>query len=97
MRSEAAYQAKLIQKLEKLFPGCFIIRNDPANLQGVPDLLVLFGSRWAMLEVKLSGRADVQPNQEYYIHEFGRMSFASFVFPENENQVLHDLQLAFYT
>lgn len=95
MRTEAAYQAKLIEKLEKMFPGCFIIKTDPAETQGLPDLLILYGCGWAMLEVKLSSRSPVQPNQDYYVNLFGQMSYASFIFPENENQVLHELQFAF--
>lgn len=95
MRTEAFYQKKLIEKLQDMFPGCFIIRNDPAELQGIPDLLILYRNTWAMLEVKLSGGHHVMPNQEYYVNLFGQMSFASFIFPENETQVLHELQHAF--
>jgi hypothetical protein len=93
--SEASYQAHLIKKLSRMFPGCFVIRNDSTYLQGIPDLLVLFGSNWAMLEVKLTDRACVQPNQEYYVDMFNEMSYSSFVYPENEEQVLNELQLAF--
>lgn len=94
MRREAAYQANLIKKLENLFPGCFIMRTDPADTQGIPDILILYGNRWVMLEVKPFGGADIQPNQEYYVNLFNNMSYASFVYPENEKQVLHDLQFA---
>jgi hypothetical protein len=92
---EREYQADLITKLEELFPGCFILKNDSAYLQGVPDLLILFGNKWAMLEVKKNARAKVQPNQRYYIQALDSMSFAAFIYPENEEEVLHDLQLAF--
>lgn len=92
---ESDYQAKLIKKLEKMFPGCFIMQNDPSVTQGIPDLLILHGSLWAMLEVKISEDAPARPNQPYYIDYFGQMSFAAFIFPENEKQVLDALQLAF--
>jgi hypothetical protein len=95
MRSEASYQAGLITTLERLFPGCFIVRNDPALNQGVPDLLILWGDRWAMLEVKKSSREPYQPNQEFYIQRFNDMAFASAIYPENEDEVLDDLQQAF--
>lgn len=90
--SEAAYQAKLIKKIQRMFPECFILKNDPSENQGVPDILILFGIQWAMLEVKLSESSPMQPNQEYYISMFDNMSFASFIYPENEEQVLDDLQ-----
>ncbi len=92
MISEAAYQTKLIKKLERLFPGCHILKNDPRVTQGIPDLLILIGNQWAMLEVKISHNAPQQPNQEYFVEQFGEMSFAAFICPENEDQVLNDLQ-----
>jgi hypothetical protein len=94
MKSEAAYQASLIKKLEKLFPGCYIRKNDPAETQGVPDILILFGNRWAQLEVKLSDTAPKQPNQQFYVDMFNEMSYASFINPQNENEVLYELQRA---
>lgn len=92
---ESVYQAKLIKKLDKLFPGCFILKNDSEYLQGVPDLLVLFEDQWAMLEVKASADAPTRPNQPYYVDKLDRMSFAAFIYPENEEDVLYDLQQAF--
>ncbi len=95
MKSEAAYQLSLINKLKTLFPGCHIIKNDPSENQGIPDLLILFKDRWAMLEAKLSDKSPIQANQPYYVNMFDGMSFASFINPSNEEQVLNDLQSAF--
>lgn len=95
MTSEAVYQRSLIKKLQIIFPGCFILKNDPMENQGVPDILILFGAQWAMLEVKLSNESRIQPNQRHYINLFDEMSFASFISPENEIEVLNDLQSTF--
>lgn len=95
MKSESIYQANLIKKIQMLFPDCFILKNDPSENQGIPDLLLLFGNTWAMLEIKLSKDAVIQPNQMYFVDMFNRMSYASFIHPENEEQVLYDLQTAF--
>lgn len=92
---ERDYQRALIDKLERLFPGCFILKNDPGYLQGVPDLLVLHGGRWAMLEVKASAKAATRPNQNYYVELLNRMSFAAFIYPSNEQEVLDALARAF--
>jgi hypothetical protein len=92
---EATYQANLIKKLQKMFPGCFILKNDPSVNQGVPDLLILFKDKWAMLEVKQSETSPERPNQPYFVKLFNKMSFASFIHPKNEKQVLHDLQSTF--
>jgi len=92
---ERDYQAKLIKKFRQVFPGCVILKNDSAYLQGVPDLLILWNDRWAMLEVKASRRFIPSANQEYYVDMLNEMSFASFIYPENENEVLDDLQYTF--
>ena len=97
LRSETVYQSKLIKKLKLLFPGIHVLKNNPDELQGVPDLLLLYEDRWAMLEVKLSSSAGIQPNQKYYVDLFNEMSFASFVYPEVEGKVLDDLQYTFGT
>lgn len=92
---ESTYQAKLIKKLERRFPGCLILKNDSSYKQGIPDLLVLWKRRWALLEVKASANAPQQPNQEYYIGLGRDLSFAAFIFPENEEEVLDELQRSF--
>lgn len=88
---ENKYQSELIKKLSALYPQSMILKNDPNYIQGVPDLLVLRDERWAMLEVKASSKASHRPNQEYYIAKLNRMGFARFVYPENEDEVLRDL------
>lgn len=92
---ESTYQARLIKKLERLFDGCIILKNDSGYKQGIPDLLVLHKKRWALLEVKASANADQQPNQEYYITLGKQLSYAAFIFPENEDEVLSELQRTF--
>lgn len=91
---ESVYQDKLIAKLEMEFPGIVVIKQDSSYLQGIPDLLLLYKNRWAMLEVKKSARAKEQPNQRWYVEEFNSMSYAAFIYPENEGEVLNDLREA---
>lgn len=88
---ENKYQAGLIQRLTARFPHCMILKNDPNYIQGVPDLIVLYDGRWAMLEVKASAKASHQPNQDYYVARLNHMGFARFVYPENETEVVRDL------
>lgn len=94
-RRENAYQAQLIKKLETMFPGCMILKNDSGYKQGILDLTILWGRSWASLEVKASKTAEIQPNQEYYVKRLDEMSFASIICPENEAEVLSALQQAF--
>lgn len=91
---ESTYQAKLIKKLEKLFPGCVVQKNDPNYRQGFPDLTIFFRDRWAALEVKAHADAPTQPNQPHYVERLNGMSYAAFIYPENESEVLSELQRA---
>ena len=90
---ETEYQMYLAQKIRRLLPGSHVLKNDSGFQQGIPDLTILYGDRWAMLEVKRSANARKRPNQEWFIETFDAMSFAAFIYPENEEQVLRDLQL----
>lgn len=93
--TENQYQSKLIKKLERRFYPCIVLKNDASYQQGIPDLTVLCGDRWAFLEVKASPDANVQPNQEHFVRQLDEMSFAAFINPENEEEVLSALQQAF--
>lgn len=73
------------------------MKNDPTYIQGIPDLIVLYGNKWAALEVKKNNRASLQPNQEYYVNLMNEMSFASFIMPENKEAVLNEMEQTFRT
>lgn len=91
---EGRFKESLTKRLESLFPGCVILKNDEQLLQGVPDMLILWEKQWAMLEVKRSANAERQPNQGYYVDLFNSMSYAAFIYPENEEEILSELQRA---
>ena len=95
MQKENAFQANLIKELKTRFPGCIVLKNDPNYKQGIPDLLVLYKDRWVALECKRSEKAPHQPNQDYYVGQMNDMSYAAFIFPENKEVVLHEIQQAF--
>ena len=95
MKPERDFQPNLIKELKALFPGCIVLKNDPNYIQGFPDLTVLYRGNWALLECKRYEDARRQANQKYYIDLASKMSFGSFIFPENKQEVLHDLQQAF--
>lgn len=97
---ERDYQAGLIKKLRKLYPGCIIMKNDSGYIQGIPDLTILYKDRWAALEVKIrepNHAKAFEPNQEWFIETMSEMSFAACIYPENEKEVLRGLQQTFTT
>lgn len=95
MKKESKFQNDLIKELERLFPGCIVLKTDPNYIQGFPDILILFKNMWAALECKRNKSSKHQPNQDIYVDSLGRMSFASFIYPENKQEVLDGLQKAF--
>lgn len=90
---ESGFQDKLREDLQRLFPGCMIFKMD--QIQGIPDLLILFKNRWAALECKKSASASKRVNQDYYVQLMNSMSFSRFIYPENKEEVLSELCKAF--
>lgn len=91
---ERDFQASLIKELKARFPGCMVMKLDPDYIQGIPDLLILFGDKWATLECKRSASASHRPNQNYYVNQMNEMSYSAFIYPENKEEVLDELQHA---
>ena len=51
---ENKFKQGLTKELKERFPSCVVVHLDPNEVQGHPDLLVLYGSTWAALEGKRS-------------------------------------------
>lgn len=92
---ESKFQSDLIKKINRILPECIVLKNDPNYLQGVCDLVVLGPNKYAVLECKRSAKAPKQPNQDYYVNKFKEWSYGSFVYPENEEEVLNELRETF--
>lgn len=91
---ESIFQRKLIQELHKRYPGCWTEKADPGYRQGTPDLRFYYGKFWAAFEVKRNKLEKHQPNQDEYIARLDSMSFARFIFPENFDSVMEELDCA---
>lgn len=89
---ESKFQAQLIKDIKKRFPGCIVMKTDPTYIQGIPDLLILNDSKWASLEVKKNEKAKHQPNQDFYVEKMNNMSFSAFIYPENKEVVLDEME-----
>lgn len=90
---ESGFQDRLIKELKEMLPGCMTFKMD--QIQGIPDLLILYGKTWFSLECKRSAKAKRQPNQEYYVELMNKMSFSRFICPENKEEVFNEIRKAF--
>lgn len=94
-KRENEFQRNLIRTIKDLFPGCIVLKNDANYIQGIPDLSIFYKDKWAMLECKRSASASLRPNQDTWCKKADDMSFCRLIFPENEEEVLNELQQAF--
>ena len=49
---ENKFQSDLKKEIKSVLPDCIITKLDCNDIQGIPDLLILNGSKWATLECK---------------------------------------------
>ncbi len=92
---ERNFQSKLIKEIKTRFEDCIVMKNDADYKQGIPDLLVLYKDKWAALECKKDKNSSKRPNQDYYVNKMNDMSFASFIYPENMEDVLNGMERSF--
>ena len=86
---ESNFEKRLIKEIKQLFPGAIVSKL--RDTQGIPDRLILYGSKWAALEIKRELGASHRPNQDWYVEKMDQMSFSRFVYPENKDEVLQAL------
>lgn len=91
---ESRFQGNLIKKIKSLIPGVIVLKNDAGYIQGFPDILILGKNKWAALECKKSANAKHRPNQDYYVDRLSKFGYAAFIYPENEEEILNELQQA---
>ena len=92
---ESKFQKELMDEIKERYPGCVVLKNDSGYIQGIPDWTILYKKKWAVLETKKEERANHQPNQDYYVDKLNDMSYSSFVYPENKDEVLNQLSKVF--
>lgn len=92
---ERDVKRKLLKGVEERFPEAEVFYTDARLRQGTPDILVLNGKNWAMLEVKLHANSRRQPNQEYFVKKLDSMSFCKFVHQDNVEETLDEMERLF--
>lgn len=92
---ESDFQKELMDEIRDRYPGCMILKNDSGYIQGIPDWTILYKKKWAVIEAKRKRTAKKQPNQDYYVDKLNDMSYSSFAYPENKEEVLEQLSKVF--
>ncbi len=101
---ENEFQRKLKKEIKDRYPGCYVLKNDPTMNQGIPDLTILYKDKWAALEVKkdastaksaMAGKSGGRPNQPRNVAKMNEMSYAAFIYPENKEDILNELDKKF--
>ena len=92
-KKESEFKSKLYKEIRERFPGAEVLPNDASYIQGIPDATVYFpNGRYFMLEGKRSSNSPKRPNQEYYVNESPIRNNAMFVYPDNKDKVLSELE-----
>lgn len=94
-KRETDFQADLKKEIMERFPGAIVTKNDPNDIQGIPDLTVVWRNHWAMLECKKFTDAHRQANQAFYVKYANHYSFGAFIYPENKEEVLDAMEQSF--
>ena len=64
---ESKFQSDLKKELRDMFPGCIVTKMDSSDIQGIPDLLILYKQHWATLECKKSEKSKKQHDGCYVL------------------------------
>lgn len=93
---EMSFKQKFLAELEERLGHLDLeyIHTRPHN-RSIPDTIVLGPKYWAALEFKRTKRAPHQPNQDYYVFKLRENGYSNFVYPENSEEVLNDLERLF--
>ena len=92
---ENKFQAKLVEEIKERYPGAIVLKNDAQLKRGIPDLTILYKKKWAVLECKKENKSSHRPGQDNYIEKLNEMSFARFIYPENKEEVLDEMDATF--
>lgn len=92
MTLEKDFQSKFLAKLRKLGCKCYKQQMNATTRAGTPDVIVLLGPVWIMLEFKKAKNSPKRPGQQKNIDWANEVSFGWFVYPENADEVYEQIK-----
>ena len=91
---ESQFKRRVIQTIKDMLPEIDLDFIESDN-RSMPDTYILGPGIWAALEFKASDKAPRRPNQEWHINRLNAKGYARFVYPENLEEVLDELERLF--
>ena len=96
-KKESKFKSELYKEIRNRFPGSEVLPNDATYVQGILDATVYFpNGRYVMLEGKRASNSQRRPNQGYYVDRSPLSEHSMFVYPENKDEVLSELERRYY-
>ena len=93
LKKETNFKNELYKEIRERFPGSEVMPNDAGYLQGFPDATVYFpNGKYFLLEGKRTTKSSHRPNQDYYVNESPLCNNAKFIYPENKDEILKELE-----
>lgn len=92
MTLEKDFQAKFLTKLRKLGCKCYKQQMNATTRAGTPDVIVLLGPVWIMLEFKKAKNSPKRPGQQRNIDWANEVSFGWFVDPSCADEVYEQIK-----
>jgi hypothetical protein len=91
---ESQFKRHVKKRITERFPNLDLDFIDTAY-RSMPDTFVIGPGVWAALEFKQSEDSSHRPNQDYHILRLNKKGYATYVSPENVEEVLDELEILF--
>lgn len=93
---ESQFRKEFLERLKaRLYPVQIDVISTKPHNRSIPDDFIIGPRFWAALEYKKSANAPHRPNQDYHIERLNEIGYAAFVYPENGEEIIDDLERLF--
>ena len=93
---ESEFKKLVKQRIKYRFASLVLDFIEPlGHNRSMPDLIILGPRVWAALEFKRAKDSPLRPNQLYHVMRMKEKGYATFIFPENLEEVLDELERLF--
>lgn len=91
MKLESTFEKEFCKALRQTLGERYTYTFKLTAAKGIPDRLILYKDKYALLEFKQYKNAKKQPGQETWVGHFDNLAYAAIVYPENAEKVMQDI------